>query len=130
MPRPQHEQPTPGEFEVLRILWNRGPSTVRDVMEALNRRRKRAYTSVMSLLNVMTNKRLLQREPQGRAFLYRAAVTQDKTLGRMVQDLIGRVFEGSARDLVAHLLDQSDPSPEEIDDIRALIEKYERDSEN
>ncbi len=124
MPRPKHEHPTPGELEVLKILWDRGPSTVREVMEVLNRQRQRAYTSVMSLLNVMTDKGLLEREPEGRAFLYRAQVSREKTLGQMVHDLLGRAFEGSASALVARLLDQSSPSPEELQEIRKAIDEY------
>ena len=124
MPRPRHEHPTPGELEVLKILWDRGPSTVRQVMEVLNETRRRAYTSVMSLLGVMTEKGLLTREPKGRAFLYRAKVGRDKTLGEMVEDLLGRAFEGSASALVARLLDQYSPSPEELEEIRKTLEKY------
>ncbi len=124
MARPKHEHPTPGELEVLKILWDRGPSTVREVMEVLNRGRRRAYTSVMSLLGVMTDKRLLQRESRGRAFVYRAKVAREKTLGQMVEDLLGRAFEGSASALVAHLLDSSSPSGEELDDIRRTIDLY------
>ena len=63
MPRPSYDQPTPGELEVLKVLWDLGPATVREVMEVLNRDRERAYTSVMSLLNVMTDKGLLRRRP-------------------------------------------------------------------
>ena len=126
MPRPKHEQPTPGELEVLKILWQRGPSTVRDVMEVLNRRRRRAYTSVMSLLNVMTDKRLVRREPQGRAFLYRAAVAREKTLRQVVRDVVGRVFDGSAPDLLVHLLAETEVSAEELEEIRRLVDEYER----
>jgi BlaI family transcriptional regulator, penicillinase repressor len=126
MPRPKYEHPTPGELEVLKILWDRGPSTVRDVMDVLNLTRHRAYTSVMSLLNVMTDKRLVRREPQGRAFLYHAKVQRETTLGQVVQDLVGRVFEGSARDLVAHLLEESRVSEDELREIRAIIEQYEQ----
>jgi len=67
MPRPRSEHPTPGELEVLQVLWRRGPSTVREVMNELNRSRPRAYTSVMSLLNVMVDKGWLNRQRQGRA---------------------------------------------------------------
>jgi len=126
VPRPKHEYPTPGELEVLKILWQRGPSTVREVLEILNRGRGRAYTSVMSLLEVMAEKRLVRREARGRAFVYRANVAREKTLGRMVQDLVGRAFEGSAYDLVARLLDQTAVPPEELDEIRRLIEHYEQ----
>lgn len=126
MPRPKHEHPTPGELEVLKILWDRGPSTVRQVLEVLNETRRRAYTSVMSLLGVMTDKGLLSREPKGRAFVYRAKVGREKTLGQMVDDLLTRAFEGSASTLVARLLDQSSPSPQELEEIRKALDEYRR----
>ena len=125
MPRPSSDQPTPGELEVLKVFWDRGPSTVREVMEVLNRDRERAYTSVMSLMNVMTDKGLLRREPQGRAFIYEAAVAREATLGQAVGDLLGRVFEGSASALVAHLLGQSNISDAELDAIRRAISEYQ-----
>ncbi len=126
MPRPAHPHPTPGELEVLKILWDRGPSTVREVMEVLNQTRRRAYTSVMSLLGVMTDKGLLAREPKGRAFQYRAKVGREKTLGQMVEDLLARAFEGSASTLVARLLEQANPSADELSEIRKAIDKYRR----
>jgi BlaI family penicillinase repressor len=126
VPRPKHPQPTPGELEVLKILWERGPSTVRQVMQAMSGTRPRAYTSVMSLLGVMTDKGLVIREPKGRAFLYRAKAVREKTLGKMVEDLLNRAFEGSVSALVARLLDQSSPSPEELEEIRKALEEYRR----
>ena len=104
--------------------------TVRQVMDVLNRTRARAYTSVMSLLNVMTDKRLLAKGPQGRAFLYRAKVEREKTLGSMVDDLLGRAFEGSANALVAHLLDQSSPTADELAAIRKTIDQYGQQQED
>jgi predicted transcriptional regulator len=126
MARPKQTHPTSGELEVLKILWDRGPSTVREVMEVLNEVRPRAYTSVMSLLNVMTEKGLLVREPQGRAFLYRPHRDRGRTLRRILGDLVGRAFEGSTSQLVAHLLDQTKPTDEELEEIRRAIEKYQR----
>ena len=126
MPRPKEEQPTAGELEVLKVLWDRGPSTVREVMDVLNEARPRAYTSVMSLLNVMADKKLLVREPRGRAFVYRPKTDRGRTLRRMLGDLLGRAFEGSTIQLVAHLLDQSKPSAAELDEIRRAIEKYQQ----
>lgn len=126
MPRPKEEQPTAGELEVLKVLWDRGPSTVRDVMEALHAERPRAYTSVMSLLNVMTDKGLVVRVPQGRAFVYRPKVERERTLRQMVGDLVGRAFEGSAHELVAHLLDQTRPSADELAEIRRTIAEYQQ----
>lgn len=125
MPRPKEEQPTAGELEVLKVLWDRGPSTVRDVMEVLHASRPRAYTSVMSLLNVMTDKGLVAREAEGRAFVYRPQTDRGRTLQGMVGDLLGRAFEGQASQLVAHLLDQSQPTAEELAEIRRLIEAYQ-----
>jgi BlaI family transcriptional regulator, penicillinase repressor len=124
MPRPRSENPTPGELEVLQIIWQHGACTVRQVLQELNKTRERAYTSVMSLLNVMVEKGLLQREPEGKAFLYSAAVQEQPTLRRMVGDLVERVFRGSPRMLVAHALEQTDPSPHELDELQQLIDQY------
>lgn len=126
MARPKEEQPTAGELEVLKVLWDHGPSTVREVMDVLHTARPRAYTSVMSLLNVMAEKGLVLRQPQGRAFVYRARTDRGRTLRNMVGDLLGRAFEGSATELVAHLLDQTKPSAEELDEIRRAIEQYKQ----
>ncbi len=126
MARPRHENATPGELEVLQVLWERGPSTVREVMDVLNQSRRRAYTSVMSLLEVMFDKRLVKRRAQSRAFVYRAAVSKEKTLGQMVGDLVRRGFEGSATSLVAYLLDETPLSKEELGEIQQLIAEYQR----
>jgi BlaI family penicillinase repressor len=124
MPRPRSEQPTPGELEALQVLWRRGPCTVRQVMHELDGVRPRAYTSVMSLLNVMVDKKLLRRKPHGRAFLYSARVQERPTLRRMVGDLLNRAFHGSAEQLIAHVLEQTDPSPEELGELWRLIDDY------
>ena len=129
MPRPKHEHPTPSELEVLRILWQRSPLSVREVMEVLNRGRPRAYTSVMSLLNVMTEKRLLARKPQGRAFMYVPKAGRQKTMRRMLADLLGRAFEGSASLMVAHLLEEAHPSADELAKINRAIAEYEQEQD-
>lgn len=130
MARPRSEQPTPAELEVLKILWDRGPSTVREVRQALIRRRKpRAYTSVMSLLNVMTEKGLLDREPEGRAFRYAARIARKPTLSRLVGDLWSRAFEQSTSALVSHLLEEANPSPAELEEIRSLIDAYQKEGD-
>jgi predicted transcriptional regulator len=130
MSRPKHEYPTPGELEVLRILWQKSPLTVREVREALNRRRPRAYTSVMSLLGVMTEKGFLTRKPAGRAFAYSAKAGRTKTMRRMLADLLGRAFEGSASLLVAHLLEEANPNSEELAVIRRTLAEYEEQQES
>lgn len=126
MARPKEEHPTTAELEVLKVLWQRGPSTVREVLDVLNESRPRAYTSVMSLMNVMAEKKQLVRREQGRAFVYEPASERDETLGGMVADLLGRAFEGSASQLIAHLLDQSRPDSGELDEIRKAIQQYKQ----
>ncbi len=126
MPRPRNVYPTPAELEVLKVLWRIGPATVRDVMAELDEHRPRAYTSVMSLMNVMAEKRLLKRERNGRAYVYHPLWSEEATLGGLVSDLCKRAFEGSTKALVAHLLEQTSPSAEELDEIRRFIEAYRR----
>lgn len=126
MARPRTVHPTPAELEILKLLWERGPLTVREVLETLNETGPtRAYTSVMSLLNIMADKELLEREPVGRAFRYRAAAEQQSTLGGLVGDVWRRAFGGSASALVAHLLEEASPTPEELAAIRETLKKYE-----
>ena len=129
MARPRHENATPGELEVLKILWNRGPSTVREVMDVLNQTRRRAYTSVMSLLEVMCEKRLVKRRAHDRAFVYRAAVSKEKTLRQMVSDVVLRGFEGSASSLIACLIHETKLSNDELNEIQQLIARYQSKQE-
>ncbi|MCH7921347.1 MAG: BlaI/MecI/CopY family transcriptional regulator [Planctomycetes bacterium] len=126
MARPRHEHPTPAELEVLQTIWEHGPCTVRQVMEWLEPIRPRAYTSVMSLMNVMAEKGQLHQKPKGRAFLYSAKVSREKTQVGLLRDLLNRAFDGSANALVAHLLQQTDPTGEELAAIRKTIRDYKR----
>ncbi len=128
--RPKHDNPTPAELEILHLLWTEGPLTVRQVMERLRPQRQRAYTSVMSLLNVMTDKGILIRKPDGRAFLYSAARQREQTLGEMVADLLGRAFDGSAAALVMHLLAQANPDERELNEIRRTIRQYQQEQKD
>lgn len=130
MGRLKHSNPTPGELEILSILWERNPLTVRAVREILNRQRPRAYTSVMSLLNVMTEKGLLVRKPSGRAFVYLPKAGRKKTMRHLLGDLLGRAFEGSASLLVAHLLEEASPDSKELAIIRKTLAEYESQQEN
>jgi len=127
MARPKHAHPTPAELELLNILWDHGPATVREVMERMSK--PRGYTTVMSLMQVMYEKKLLTRKPVGRAFRYAPRATQEKTLGKMLGDLLGRAFDGSSSTLVQHLLQHSTPDDEELAAIREAIESYEKDRE-
>lgn len=130
MARPKTLHPTPAELEILKHLWESGPLTVREVLDLLNQvGPPRAYTSIMSLLNVMAEKGLLERIPEGRAFRYRPVAERKQTLGQMVGDVWQRAFEGSATSLVAHLLDQAQPTSDELAEIRRLLERYETPEE-
>ena len=100
---------------------------MRDVFEIVNQAAQppRAYTSVMSLLNVMTDKGLVRRSPFGRAFLYEPVSPREQTLRSMLGETLDRVYNGSASLLVAHLLDQSHPSGDELKQIRSLLDDYQ-----
>ena len=126
MARPREKNPTPAELEVLRVIWESGPCTVRDALTMLNKQRPRAYTSVMSLMNVMTKKGLLSQKARGRAFVYSARLSQEKTRSSMLKDLLMRGFDGSASVLVSHLLEQSEPTADELDEIRRTIAEFSR----
>ena len=124
MSRPKSEQPTPAELEILKVLWDHGPATVRGVMHQLPHDPPKAYTTVMSLLNVMHAKELVERAPRGRAFLYSPAQKREKTLKSLVGDIVDRAFAGSASALVAHLLQEAKPTKQEMQEIRKLIAEH------
>ena len=124
MARPRHKNPTPAELEVLQIIWEHEPCTVREVMDLLEPKRPRAYTSVMSLMNVMAEKGLLGQKPKGRAFIYSAKISRDKTQSNLLSDLLNRAFDGSANALVAHLLAQAEPNSEELGEIHKTIARF------
>ncbi len=124
MPRPRSVTPTPAELRVLQVLWSRGPSSVREVLGELNESGERAYTTVMSLMAVMEQKRLLRRRRLGRAFVYEPREQRESTLGHMLSDILGRAFSGSAHSLVAHLLQQASPSDQELHLIRQTLDQY------
>ena len=130
MARPKTVHPTPAELEVLKILWDRGPLTVREVWEVMQSMKlRRAYTSVLSLLNVMAEKGLLKRRAEGRAFRFEPHVSREKTVGKMLSDLWQRAYSGSTSALVAHLLDQTRPSDAELHAIRETLHRFETSQE-
>jgi BlaI family penicillinase repressor len=126
MARPRHKNPTPAELEVLQIIWEHGPCTVREVLNLLGSKRPRAYTSVMSLMNVMADKGMLKQKAEGKAFVYSEKVSRDKTQSRMLGDLLSRAFDGSASALVTHLFRQAKPNSEELEEIHKTITEFSR----
>ena len=120
----RRRKPTDAELEILAVLWDRGPSTVRDVAEALGR--GHAYTTVLKLMQIMTEKRLVTRRESGRLHIYTAAQSRDRMQRHLVRDLLERAFRGSAAPLVLHALAEGKASPDELKEIRQLIEKHRR----
>jgi predicted transcriptional regulator len=118
-------KPTDAELAILRVLWARGASTVREVATAM--RREGAYTTVLKLLQIMTEKGLVDRDVATRTHVYTAASTEDQTQRQLVTDLLDRVFDGSATKLVLQALAATKASPEELAEIRDLLKKTRGD---
>jgi predicted transcriptional regulator len=117
--------PTDSELEILQVLWRRGPSTVRDVMEELADDRDRVYTTVLKLLQIMHGKGLVERDDSGRTHVYAPAVERKTTERAMLADLADRAFEGSAVRLAMRALSTKRASPEELAEVRRLLEELE-----
>jgi BlaI family penicillinase repressor len=116
-------RPTEGELELLGILWERGPATVRELFEAVNAKRVLVYTGVLKLLQIMTEKGLVERDERERAHVYRAAISQADTEVRFLRELSERFFAGSAAQLALRALEMEKASDVELDAIRRLIVK-------
>jgi predicted transcriptional regulator len=114
-------KPTDAELAILRVLWARGPSTVREVAGAMGR--EDAYTTILKLLQIMTEKRLVRRDESARTHVYEAAYSEDHTQKQLVADLLDRAFDGSAAKLVLQALETRQATPEELTEIRKLIDK-------
>jgi len=120
MNRPRRK-PTDAELAILRVLWERGPSTVRQVAAVMDR--EAGYTTVLKLLQIMAEKGLVRRDESERTHVYTAAYSQDITERQLVTDLMNKVFGGSAAKLVLQALASTKASPEELAEIRKLIDK-------
>ena len=127
MEKKPSSQPTRTEVEILGILWNRGPSTVREMHERLSTERPIGYTGVLKLLQNMSEKGLVRRNQSGRAHIYQAAAPA-KAKRQLISDLMQRAFGGSASQLVLHLLDDEIATPEEIEEIRRMLAEHRRRS--
>src|SRR5213593_4667317 len=119
-------RPTVAELEILRVLWRRGPSTVRAVHQSLLHFRPVGYTTVLKLLQIMTEKGLVRRDVSTRSHVYAAAISEVITQRRMVWDLARRVFGGSTLGLVLHALSAVPATPKELDRIRKLLDERTR----
>jgi predicted transcriptional regulator len=120
---PSLPKPTEAELELLRVLWDKEPATVREVCDELNRGRAYGYTTVLKLLQIMHAKGLVVREESARAHVYRSAISQDAMQSKILRDLSTRLFSGSAAQLALHALAMEPTTAAELEEIRALIER-------
>jgi BlaI family transcriptional regulator, penicillinase repressor len=120
------QKPTAAELEILQVLWTRGPSTVREVHEALQAEKSLGYTTVLKLLQIMTGKGLVRRNEDQRAHIYQAEQPAEKTKRQLAQDVLDRVFDGSARELMLHALASQPSTRQEIEELRTLLDEHER----
>jgi BlaI family penicillinase repressor len=120
------QKPTASELEILHVLWARGPATVREVHEALREKKSLGYTSVLKLLQIMTAKGTVRRNEDQRAHVYEACIPATETKRQLVGDVLQRVFEGSASELMIHALEGRRTSKQELEELRRLLDEYER----
>ena len=128
MARPASSHPTELELEILKILWRRGASTVRQVREALAPTRPLAHTSVITIMNIMTDKGYLARDTEGNTHIFRAKVSGPSVRKRMLGDLVRRAFDGSTMAVMLNLLDASDLKDAEFAELRRRLEDKRKDA--
>lgn len=120
-------RPTEAELEILGVLWERGPATVRDVVEALNRRKPAGYTTILKLMQIMDSKGLVTRKEDGRAHVYQARVPREQTQRQLLKHLMERAFGGSVLQLAQQALATAgEASPQELAEIRKMLDEFER----
>jgi predicted transcriptional regulator len=124
--KPTPHKPTASELEILRVLWTRGPSTVREVHESLSEKKELGYTTVLKLLQIMTTKGTVRRNETQRAHVYEACLPAEQTKRQLATDVLQRVFEGSASPVMMHALAGTKTSREEIEELRRLLNEHER----
>ena len=125
----QPQKPTASELEILHVLWSKGPSTVRDVLVSLNRTKDMGYTGVLKLLQIMTAKGSVRRDETQRAHVYEACRPAEQTKRQLARDMLQRVFEGSASQLMMHALAGHSASAEEIEELRRILDAHKGDED-
>jgi BlaI family transcriptional regulator, penicillinase repressor len=126
--RRSSNRPTDAELEILRVLWSHGASTVREIHDILNQTKPTGYTTVLKLIQIMSEKALVRRNEveNQRAHVYQASLPKEQTQRQLVGDLVGRAFDGSASELVMQALSAKTATPQELEEIRKLLDNYER----
>jgi predicted transcriptional regulator len=126
MAKPSLPRPTDAELSILRVLWHRGPSTVRQVNEELGE--ETGYTTILKLMQIMTEKGLVVRDESERTHIYKARLAEEETQRQLISDLLDRAFNGSAQKLVLQALSAKKASASDLAEIRKLLDEMERKS--
>ena len=126
MARRSTQHPTELELEILKILWREGAGSVREVREHLSGFRELAYTSVMTMMGIMTEKGYLKRAKQGKGYVYKPRVSKEETSRRMLGDMVERVYSGSPMTVMVNLLEMGDIDEKELAKLRKLIRQKEK----
>jgi BlaI family transcriptional regulator, penicillinase repressor len=121
--RPKTPTLTEQELEIMKIVWERDRATVRDVYEALLERRKIAYTTVMTMMNILEQKKYLRKSAEDRAYIYRPAKPKKQVIKGMVREFVDRVFNGSAEPLLVHLIEDRKLTNKDLDELARMIRK-------
>jgi BlaI family penicillinase repressor len=124
--RPRKTELTDHELRIMKVVWERGNATVRDVYEELLKHRKIAYTTVMTVMGVLEQKGRLKKSASGRAYVYTPAQPQSEVVSSMVRDFVGRVFNGMAKPLLVSMLEDGKISEEELDELKKLLKEKRR----
>ena len=124
--RPRKTELTDHELRIMKVIWERGSATVRDVYEELLQHRKIAYTTVMTVMGVLEQKGRLKKSASGRAYVYTPAQPQSEVVSSMVRDFVGRVFNGMAKPLLVSMLEDGKISEEELDELKKLLKEKRR----
>lgn len=122
-------KPTDAELEVMQVLWQQGPLTVREVNDALNRRRRVGYTTTLKIMQIMADKGLLERDTSNRSHVYMPLFSPKEIRSEILEHVVRTVFGGSTSHLVLHALGNHTASPEEVEEIRSLLDQIERDQD-
>ena len=126
----KHIKPTESELEILRVLWEKGPSTVREVHEILGQSKDAGYTTTLKLMQIMHEKGLLERDTSNKTHVYSAAVSQENTQRQLLDKMIDTVFNGSASQLVLQALGNHKSSKEELEKIKQYLDEIENNRNN
>lgn len=125
MARHASTQPTDVELQILRILWEQGPSIAREIHARLEATKGTTYSTTVKMLSVMLDKGLVVRDEDSRPQVYRTAATRQKTQKRMLGELLDKVYDGSAKTLMLHALSSKKASADELAEIRSMLDEME-----